>query len=110
MTQGSFLDELAQKGSSAALEKDAVAARVSWNDDRSLPEAAADVMRAYREIPTARLALSGYLDIKGSVWGAIVRDGRGWVDLVVVAADEGDASCRLRAQRLVPPKTAEGEP
>ena len=60
------------------------------------------MLRAYREVPTAQLTLSGYLDIKGSVWGAIVRDGRGWVDMVTVAADTGDASCRLRAVRLVP--------
>lgn len=59
-----------------------------------MTEAAADLLRAYREVPTAQLALSGYLDIKGNVWGAIVRDGRGWVDMVTVAADAGDASCR----------------
>lgn len=70
-----------------------------------MTEAAADLLRAYREVPTAQLALSGYLDIKGNVWGAIVRDGRGWVDMVTVAADAGDASCRLRAVRLAP-KTA----
>ena len=67
-----------------------------------MTEAAADRLRPYREVPTAQLALSGYLDIKGNVWGAIVRDGRGWVDMVTVAADTGDASCRLRAVRLVP--------
>ena len=67
-----------------------------------MTEAAADMLRAYREVPTAQLALSGYLDIKGNVWGAIVRDGRGWVDMVTVAADTGDASCRLRAVRLAP--------
>ena len=67
-----------------------------------MTEAVADMLRAYREVPTAQLALSGYLDIKGNVWGAIVRDGRGWVDMVTVAADAGDASCRLRAVRLVP--------
>ena len=67
-----------------------------------MTEAAADMLRAYREVPTAQLALSGYLDIKGNVWGAIVRDGRGWVDMVTVAADAGDASCRLRAVRLSP--------
>ena len=53
-------------------------------------------------MPTAQLALSGYLDIKGNVWGAIVRDGRGWVDMVTVAADAGDASYRLRVIRLSP--------
>lgn len=67
-----------------------------------MTEAAADLLRAYREVPTAQLALSGYLDIKGNVWGAIVRDGRGWVDMVTVTADAGDASCRLRVARLVP--------
>ena len=67
-----------------------------------MTEAAADMLRAYREVPTAQLALSGYLDIKGNVWGAIVRDGRGWVDMVTAAAVTGDASCRLRAVRLVP--------
>ena len=34
--------------------------------------------------------------------GRIVRDGRGWVDMVTVAADAGDASCRLRVIRLSP--------
>ena len=67
-----------------------------------MTEAAADMLRAYREVPTAQLALSGYLDIKGNVWGAIVRDGRGWVDMVTVAADTGDASCRLHVIRLSP--------
>ena len=70
-----------------------------------MTEAAADMLRAYREVPTAQLALSGYLDIKGNVWGAIVRDGRGWGDMVTVAADTGDASCRLRAVRLSPQAT-----
>ena len=36
---------------------------------------------------------------------AIVRDGRGWVDMVTIAADAGDASCRLRAVRLSPQAT-----
>ena len=39
------------------------------------------------------------------MWGAIVRDGRGWVDMVTIAADAGDASCRLRAVRLSPQAT-----
>ena len=40
---------------------------------------------------------------------AIVRDGRGWVDMVTVAADAGDASCRLRAVRLVSQTTESKE-
>ena len=73
----------------------AITVRLAWSEDRPMTEAAA-------EVPTAQLALSGFLDIKGNVWGAIVRDGRGWVDMVTVAADAGDASCRLRVIRLSP--------
>ena len=98
------LDEraAAAMGSSAG---NAIAARLAWSEDRPMTEAAADMLRSYREVPTAQLALSGYLDIKGNVWGAIVRDGRGWVDMVTVAADVGDASCRLRVVRLAPQTT-----
>lgn len=84
----------------------AIAARLAWSEDRPMTEAAADMLRAYREMSTAHLALSGYIDIKGNQWGAIVRDDRGWVDMITVAADEGDASCRLRAVRLIPQKTS----
>lgn len=98
------LDECADAatGSSA---NNAVAVRLAWSECRPMTEAAADMLRAYREVPTAQLALSGYLDIKGNVWGAIVRDGRGWVDMVTVAADAGDTSCCLRVVRLTPQTT-----
>ena len=103
-TAQTFLQSLdAQAGTVPEPSGDsAIAARLAWSEDRPMTEAAADMLRAYREVPTAQLALSGYLDIKGNVWGAIVRDGRGWVDMVTVAADTGDASCRLRAVRLAP--------
>lgn len=107
VTTQTFLRALDER-SGVAVEPpadNAIAVRLAWTEDRPMTEAAADLLRAYREVPTAQLALSGYLDIKGNVWGAIVRDGRGWVDMVTVAADAGDASCRLRAVRLAP-KTA----
>ena len=102
------LDERAASETEPAADN-AIAVRLAWSEDRPMTEAAADLLRAYREVPTAQLALSGYLDIKGNVWGAIVRDGRGWVDMVTVAADAGDASCRLRAVRLVPQTTESKE-
>ncbi len=104
VTARTFLQALDERAASAAEPSadNAIAVRLAWSEDRPMTEAAADLLRAYREVPTAQLALSGYLDIKGNVWGAIVRDGRGWVDMVTVAADTGDASCRLRAVRLVP--------
>ena len=107
VTTQTFLRALDER-SGVAVEPpvdNAIAVRLAWTEDRPMTEAAADMLRAYREVPTAQLALSGYLDIKGNVWGAIVRDGRGWVNMVTVAADVGDASCRLRVVRLVP-KTA----
>lgn len=104
VTAQTFLQALdEQAGSATGSSADsAIAVRLAWSERRPMTEAAADMLRAYREVPTAQLALSGYLDIKGNVWGAIVRDGRGWVDMMTVAADAGDASCRLRVVRLSP--------
>ena len=111
VTARAFLQTLDERAASATEPSadNAIAVRLAWSEDRPMTEAAADLLRAYREVPTAQLALSGYLDIKGNVWGAIVRDGRGWVDMVTVAADAGDASCRLRAVRLVPQTTESKE-
>ena len=111
VTAQTFLQALDERAASATEPSagNAIAVRLAWSEDRPMTEAAADLLRAYREVPTAQLALSGYLDIKGNVWGAIVLDGRGWVDMVTVAADAGDASCRLRAVRLVPQTTESKE-
>ena len=111
VTARTFLQVLDERAASATEPSagNAIAVRLAWSEDRPMTEAAADLLRAYREVPTAQLALSGYLDIKGNVWGAIVRDGRGWVDMVTVAADAGDASCRLRTVRLVPQTTESKE-
>ena len=108
VTARTFLQALDERAASATEPSadNAIAVRLAWSEDRPMTEAAADLLR---EVPTSQLALSGYLDIKGNVWGAIVRDGRGWVDMVTVAADAGDASCRLRAVRLVPQTTESKE-
>lgn len=107
VTAQTFLQALDERAGAATgpSADNALAVRLAWSEDRPMTEAAADMLRAYREVPTAQLALSGYLDIKGNLWGAIVRDGRGWVDMVTVAADTGDASCRLRVVRLTPQAT-----
>lgn len=111
VTAQTFLQALDEQAASATEPSadNANAVRLAWSEDRPMTEAAEDLLRAYREVPTAQLALSGYLDIKGNVWGAIVRDGRGWVDMLTVAADASDASCRLRAVRLVPQATESKE-
>lgn len=100
--EGAFLDELARDAAQADLARDGVAARQMWTEERSLPETAADVLRAYADESCASLAMSGYLDIWGDVWGAIVRDARGWVDMVSVTAGENDTSCDVSVVRLMP--------
>ena len=107
VTAQTFLQALDERADAAtgSSANNAVAVRLAWSECRPMTEAAADMLRAYREVPTAQLSLSGYLDIKVNVWGAIVRDGRGWVDMVTVAADAGDTSCRLRVVRLTPQTT-----
>ena len=111
VTTQTFLQALDERAGTAtgSSANNAVAVRLAWSECRPMTETAADMLRAYREVPTAQLALSGYLDIKGNVWGAIVRDGRGWIDMVTVAADTSDASCRLRAVRLTPQTTSSKE-
>ena len=56
--------------------------------------------RSYRAVPTASLAVSGYLDLKGNVWGAVVRDSRGWVDVVHVSTTEAAERTEVRVARL----------
>ena len=99
---GAFLDALALDAARSDRADDGVAARQAWTEERSLPKAAADVLRAYADEPFASLAMSGYLDIKGDVWGAIVRDARGWVDMVTCTAGMDDASCDVSVVRLMP--------
>ena len=99
---GAFLAALARDAAGADPSRDGVVARQAWTEERSLPLAAADVLRAYADEPTASLAMSGYLDIKGDVWGAIVRDARGWVDMVGCTAGKDDASCSVSVVRLAP--------
>lgn len=71
-------------------------ASVSWDDEGGLVALASDVLAAYRDCPGARLQTSGYLDLKGNAWSAIVSDGGSWVDIVVVSSlDDGGATARV---------------
>lgn len=72
---------------------------VGWTDDAPLEQAAASVLRAYGQLPSARLMASGYIDLKGMVWGAIVFCPEGWVDVVMVDADAGDGKASVRVAR-----------
>lgn len=81
----------------------------SWSSDQAIDKLGRSVLLAYRDLPHVQLATSGYLDLKGNAWGAIVFDPNGWVDIVTVAAEEGDASSTARVVRMVAMDGAAGD-
>lgn len=99
-----FLAELARKSEeagSAATSEDASEVAVSWTEERGLVSLASDVLTAYGDIATATLATSGYLDLRGNVWAALVQDARGWVDVVTVTSAADDGSATVHVARLL---------
>lgn len=87
-----FLDDLDEAGDGDV--------SVAWSVSGDLVEPASDVIRAYRDMGTATLVTSGYLDLKGNVWGALVQGGTDWVDMVVVATTEDGGETTVRVARL----------
>ncbi len=97
----------------SVLERSAAAdaqgdASCAWTADEPIDELASDVLRAYRATPGCQLMTSGYLDLKGNAWGGIVLNAEGWVDVIVVAAEEGDASSTARIARMSASSAPEG--
>lgn len=97
------LDQWAVTGEDAASALDVRGqseASISLTEDKGLIDAAGEVLRAYQSRGTARLCSAGYLDLKGNAWGALIKDGRGWVDIAVVHAQEGDRTSAARIVRM----------
>lgn len=98
---GGFLDDL------RAWQKDAVrmgggpCASVEFEERASLPALAEDVLKTYARTRTASLVASGYLDLKGKVWGAVLREGTTWCDVLLVTTED-DAVSRVRVTRVLP--------
>lgn len=82
----SFCSDLAQASKD---EADRGYAAVGWEAGDDLPSAASEVLKRYGDQPRAELVTAGYLDLKGRVWGAMVRSSEGWVDIVSVCAADG---------------------
>lgn len=74
---------------------------VFWEEDATLVELAGSVLSAYSEVDGAVLATSGYLDLQGNAWGAVVQGGESWVDIVLVTTED-DASSTAQIVRLLP--------
>lgn len=96
-----FLTDLEKLGSARAGESVAV----RWETEDGLVKAGSEVLEAYRDGGTATLASSVYVDMKGNVWMAVVRDARGWVDIVSVTAGADDAFGEVRVVRMFPKRT-----
>lgn len=90
---GEALDVAAEAGSVA----------VAWSADEGLPQAAATLLETYRDEGGAMLVTSGYLDLRGMVWGMVATGEAGWVDVAFVYAGESDSTATVRVARLRPP-------
>ena len=98
-SKGSFLADLGVLTEPDAGGEGAV---VCWYVPEGLPAAARGLLEAYRDEGGCELVTSGYLDLRGLSWGALVRSDAGWVDVAVVTADADDGEGRARVARLAP--------
>lgn len=90
------LDALADKGGGGADE-----VSIEFEVASDLVAAGSGVLEAYRETKVAELLAHGYLDLKGNAWGAIVRGGDDWVDVVVIQGSADDAVSTVRIERML---------
>lgn len=98
---GGFLDDLRAWQKEASRSGDEPCASVEFEDRASLPVLAEDVLKAYARTGTASLVASGYLDLKGNVWGAVLRDGAAWCDVLLITTED-DSVSRVRVTRVLP--------
>lgn len=96
---GDFLDDL-DSAEPASHEGDAVHV-LSWSDEHDLPATAEKALCAYRDRGAVRLMSSGYLDLAGNVWAALLRHDSGAVDIMTVSTGDGRSS-EVRVARLEP--------
>ena len=108
VTTESFLDDLdaaaEERRASPAAPADGSASEVgvAWSVEAEVDVLAEEVVEQYRGVPGASCAASGYLDLKGDVWGAVIRGGS-WVDVTVSSALDADGTrSTARVVRLLP--------
>lgn len=98
VSSATFMGELEK----AAARTDDPQVGIAWEEPRGLAPVAGDILDRYAACGTARLATSGFIDIKGNVWGAVIEDGHGWVDVVTVTEAPDGASSTARVIRMLP--------
>ncbi len=79
----------------------AAACTACWEEPRALPAVASDLLEAYREAEVASPVVSGYLDLKGNAWAAVMQGAAGWSDVVLVRTED-DTVSSVRVTRLLP--------
>lgn len=72
--------------------------QIVWEERSSLPSVAKDVLGTYRDAGGYAVSCSGYLDLRGDVWGCLIR-GVDMVDLVLVS-ERGGGISRARVIRM----------
>ena len=99
-----FINDLNQGIEEALLKTSdgSVSYTVTWHERRGLQAVSSDLLETYRKLDEYAVVSSGYLDIKGNVWGALLAQGKSAVDVVMVTCDEEDSECTARVARLVP--------
>ena len=65
----------------------------------NVPDAAADLLRAYRRRRDCLPAQCGYLDLYGEAWGCVIQ-GDGWVDVCVVRGEQEGQKSVLTVVRM----------
>lgn len=64
-----------------------------------VPDAATDLLNAYRSRQDCLLAQSGYLDLYGEAWGCVIQGGA-WVDVCVVRGDAEETRSMVSVVRM----------
>lgn len=74
---------------------------LAWTEPCDLPATAEEALCAYRQRGAVTLMASGYLDLAGNVWAALLRHDDGAVDIMTVSTADGSSS-EVRVARLRP--------
>lgn len=90
-----FMEDLARFGDGAH-----ASAAVRWTVPGDLVEPTQEVVRAYEGLGDAKIMTSGYLDIQGNVWSALIQGGDEWVDFVLVTTTGESGETTVRVVRM----------
>lgn len=78
------------------------AVSVAWRSDGDVVEVSSRIVERYRdEESSSSVVASGYLDMSGNAWGALLWDGESWADVVLVTQSDVEQGTAIRVVRMV---------